>query len=327
MGGPRYAGRMIRLILPILVLPAGAALAGDDVTAPEYLPAEGVWFGNTLYSFSRTASDTMDSRGVRKAFNRADLSLIDQTLFYGITDDVALTLAGAYGWQTSRHTPETGARSNLFAGGFEDPSLTGTWRVLHEAAQGINLDLIGLYSPDLFALKSPSATQAGTLARGEQVATLATAISHGSDTVSLYGEGLASFLGRRMALDPASGKITEYGTAWQYALDGQVQFRPSAGLAFTLGVEEIFDADRHAATSPADSSRTPAFLYRPGRVTTIDLSADIAIIPDRLLIGLVYEHEFLDTSRDLDPADPRSIVSATKGREDLIGLLVRYRLD
>ena len=131
--------------LPVVALAQAIDLtpySGRILSDPEYLPLAGQIYGTTSYNHGWFSGDSTNGAGTELSSFHLNTNTINQTLAYGITDDLSVNASIAYTPGDSREIDyASGQRSYLHSSGFSDPAFGVTWRVLDQAAWPANFSI------------------------------------------------------------------------------------------------------------------------------------------------------------------------------------------
>ena len=132
---------------------------------PLYLPMKGQVFGMTAYTFDTPSGDNFKAGTSTGSFKASD-NLVDQTLAYGVTNDLTIRMSLGYGVNERDSTAAaTGDVTTGQSKGFNDPTFSATFRV-DKSRSPLILDLTGSYSPDAFASIASGGVGEGSMGRG-----------------------------------------------------------------------------------------------------------------------------------------------------------------
>jgi hypothetical protein len=324
-GFSRYA-----LALAITIFPAQAfALdftpdASREISDPAYLPLQGWVYGNSQYSYETVNSHGANDLGVQQSSHRTKDSIAGQTIAYGVTDDFTLQLSDNYEWDRTRTDDYTSATTDLRSTGLTDPTLRATWRAVDQKTHPLNWDLIASYAPNLINADSASTADTGTVARGGQAASAGTALSYETKSFTVYGSGLATYLGSRNTLDQTTDVTTDYDSSWQYQLSLNTQTRFSELWSVNAGATETLSnhADAIIYSTPAKD-----IISEPANTTALNAAINLEVISDRLVVSLMDTYTFHgDAHTDFITA-PASDTSTVDEKENTVGLALRYQFN
>ncbi len=284
----------ISVLAITLVTRVNSVRANEDPAALTYLPSRHEFAGSTQYIFVNSTGD-VTSASPSYSYS-LHTQVISQSLSYGFTDALRLSIALEHSYVDSRYDFESVGYSA--ARHFEGTSyLSLTYRLLEQSTQPFNLDL------------SVSNTGASTAVsyEGANFAILARAgVSH--------GRGGTGF-------DPVQNVDLTISATWRYATELSSQFRLSPRWSLNLGA--AYTSSPFSGSSTASIGDSSFQLKRPDAVS-VGLAAIFHIVPNRLSVQLGYQHIFIGQRRD-EYADPTRDVVAGNQRADSFALALIYR--
>ena len=136
------------------------------VSDPLYLPSKGQVYGATAYTLNMPQGDNLKAGVPTSSFTASD-NLIDQTVAYGLLNDLTIRISLGHGNNNRDSTAATtGDVTTGNSSGFNDPTFSATFRVLDQLRSPVIFDLTASYSPDAFDAKAAGGGLDGTIARG-----------------------------------------------------------------------------------------------------------------------------------------------------------------
>lgn len=122
----------------------------NDLASPLFQTLEGQLYSETRGLWLWSSQDDFNAKGVKKDWQRSADFSINQTLRYGITDDlsVAVHFSDHVNSVVKIH-PVSGPSTSMRESGWEDPEFDAIYRVLAQPEAPFYLDVIPQYSPDI----------------------------------------------------------------------------------------------------------------------------------------------------------------------------------
>ncbi len=315
------------LLLPLLLsaaVPFGAR--AQDMTPitdrilsdPSFLPLKGQFFGDSTYTYLQGNGDRFDATGAQYADTRNVANELSQYFAYGITDDLSLNF-GISGSVSGYHETDNAAgTTHINASGFFDPTFGLTWRAIDQRAHGVNLDLFGHFSPDVFSSHSGSATQDATVARGGGEGDFGAAISQEYRFFTLRGDVTGRYYGSSRTTNSVTGNFSQTSGYWAPELGVQTQVRFAPRFSANAGFRYVFNGDP-TVTTPSGL----VFRNNVGDEQQVNVSLNYHIIPNRLVGSVNYGHTFFNNSQTVVPSD--TALNVTDHRtQDSVGATLRY---
>jgi hypothetical protein len=217
------------------------ASATRILSDPLYLPTKGQVLGTTAYTLDTPTGDKFKAGTNTGSFKASD-NLFDQTLAYGVTNDLTIRLGLGYAVnQRDSTAASTGDVTTGNSRGFNDPTFSATFRALDESRSPLILDVIGSYSPDAFASIASGGVGEGSVGRGGQTSGLSLALGHEAKSFTVAVTAGTSYVGQQTTLLLSNGTSTESDAHWNYSagLTTQTRFTNrvslNAGFAFSTG--------------------------------------------------------------------------------------------
>ena len=285
----------ISVLAITLVMRVDSVRAAEDPAALTYLPARNEFAGSTQYIFVNSTGEVTSASASPSYSYSLHTQVISQSLSYGVTDALRLSLDLERNYLDSRYDFESAGDSSArdFAG---DAYLTLTYRLLEQSSQPFNLDL------------SVGNTGAST------------AVSYEATGFAiLAGAGVYHARGGT-GFDPIQDVDLTTPATWRYVAELHSQFRLSPRWSLNLGAAYTSSPFRGSTASIGDSS----FQLKQPDLLSVGLAAIYRIVPNRLSVQLGYQHSFIGQRRD-EYADPTRDVVAGNQRADSFGLALIYR--
>ncbi|HEY6922263.1 MAG TPA: hypothetical protein VI653_02255 [Steroidobacteraceae bacterium] len=286
----------IGLVAITFVARVGLVEATEDPAGLTYQPAWHDFSGSTQYTSVNNTGDVRNTSAVPNYSYSLHNQVILQSLSYGITDSLRLSLALAHSYLDSRY--EFGSMGSSSTRSSEGAALIAlNYRLLNQASQPFNLDL----------------TVANT---------------GGSTTISYEAENFA-ILARAGVYRARGGtgldaiqnvEITIHET-WRYETGVRSQFRLSPRWFIDLGA--TYTSSPFIGSSDASIAGSSFQLKRPDALS-VGLAATYRIVPDRLSVQLGYQHIFIGQRRD-EYADSTRDVVASNQRANSLNIALIYR--
>ena len=285
----------ISVLAITLVMRVDSVRAAEDPAALTYLPARNEFAGSTQYIFVNSTGDVTNAAASPNDSYSLHTQVISQSLSYGFTDALRLSLDLERSYLDSRYDFESAGDSSArdFAGA---AYLSLTYRLLEQSSQPFNLDL------------SVGNTGASTAVSYEA-----------ADFAILAGAGVYRVRGGT-GFDPVQDVDLTTPETWRYVAELRSQFRLSPRWSLNLGAAYTSSPFRGSTASIGDSS----FQLKQPDVLSMGLAAIYRIVPNRLSAQLGYQHSFIGQRRD-EYADPTRDVVAGNQRADSFGLALIYR--
>jgi hypothetical protein len=286
----------ISVVAITLVARIGSVRAAEDPADLTYLSTRHAFTGSTQYTFVNSTGNVTGA-GVSPNYSFSlHTQVISQSLSYGFTDALRLSLGLVHSHVDSKYDFGAGdVTSASNSVGIADLSLT--YRVLQQSTEPFNLDL--------------SVGNNGA----------SSAVSYEAADFAILGRAGVFRSRGGTGFDPVGDvELTTHQT-WGYEAELRTQFRLSPRWSLNLGAAYT-SSPFHGSTSASigDSSFQ---LKRPDFVT-VGLAAIYHIVPDRFSVRLGYDHSFISQRRD-EYTDPTRDVVASNQRADAFGVALIYR--
>lgn len=294
--------------------PTGARILSD----PTYLPLAGQLFGDSAYSYDTPRLREYDPAGTEIYSRHGGENIVTQTFEYGVTNDLSLLLSDDYSWTHADTTLGGGTQNHLNSNGFQDPTFGVIFRAIDQRAHPFSLDFTGAYSPDIISAQGATASSDGSIARGGDMVDLRGALGRETRALTLQAYVDGRHFGGETSSNGVGGQTTS-SAYWQTTLGLASQTRFTDRLSLNLGAaySMVDDYNRFNTATSVPST------VMPGDFTTVNLSLNYHLIPNRLVGSIDYGHTFYDHG-DVDfPLTPANNYM-THRDEDAIGAQLRY---
>jgi hypothetical protein len=297
--------------------------SGEDdariISDPLYLPLSGQVYGSTIYTLSEPQGDNVKGSTRTGSFTSSN-SLLNQSIAYGITRDLAVRVAMGYGWnQRDSTSAVTGAVTNGNSQGFSDPAISATYRVLDERHSPFVLDLTGSYSPDAIHATTSGGDNNGNIARGGQ--TMGFSVTVGritrSFTIALSAGGTA--VGRETSELLSNGTSTQSDSHWNYGVGVETQSRFSRRVSVNLGASFASTGSYGVANVVSGNPRTS----EGPDTRSVDVALNYHLVPNRLVAAATYTFNSYSDSQNIFP-NPVSNTSVTGRFGNVVGVRLLY---
>ncbi len=272
-----------------------SALASVDPAALTYLPARHEFAGSTQYVFVNSSGDVSSSFAAPDYAYDLHTQVISQSLSYGFTNALSLSLALTHSYVDARYDFEPAGNSSArdSAG---NAFLALTYRLIDQSSQPFNLDL--------------SVGNAGASA----------AVSYETAGFQILGRA-GVYHGRGgTGLDPILDVDVTTHQIWGYVTELRSQFEVSPSWSLNLGAAYTSSPLSGRSASIGASS----FQLRRADALSVGAAAIYHIVPGRLALQLGYQHSFVGQRRD-EYANPAGDVVARNQQADAVGLALIYR--
>jgi hypothetical protein len=253
---------------------------------PLYLPLKGQVYGATAYTLGMPKGDNLKAGVNTGSFTSSD-NLIDQTFAYGLLNDLTIRVAQGYGINSRDSTSAaTGDVTTGSASGFNDPTISATFRVLDQPRSPVILNLTASYSPDAFAAEASGGGSDGTIARGGQTAGISFALGRVTRSFTVAGTAASTHVGPQVTELLSNGTSSSSDAYWSYNLGLNTQTRFAdrwsfdAGLAFATAGN--YDVSNLETGNP--------HVYAPSSTRTLNLALNCHFRPNRLVGSVTYSY-------------------------------------
>jgi hypothetical protein len=315
------------LAAAIVVFPLQAFAQPDSalriLSDPAYLPLAGQFEGNSVYRYGQTTGDVFDSTGAPDYSFHTVTNEIDQSLQYGLTDDLSLQFGIAYDPSVKRNDifPDGSVRS-ISSNGFTDPSIGITWRAIDEANAPLNLDFSASYAPDAFNAKTASPSEDGSSARGGQSAHFGAAISEVMQQFTVLGSVNANYLGGSTIDNLNNDTTAKRDSYWTYDIGLASQLRFADRFSVNGGVTHTFNRNFNVV----NLTNGLASVSQPGDATVLNAALNYHIVPNTFVVGLTYAYNMHSSSQNVFATSPTSDTTTRSNNENLFGVRLQYVL-
>jgi len=181
--------------------PSGVVRTG--LGQPGYIVDQGELLSATSYSHLTSSSQSIRASGELNAKDLGDSDTGAESLTYGLTDHLSISLRQTYARSHSQAERVDGLTTASHSRGLADPVFGMTWRALDQGPHPVALDLSASFAPDWISAKSASATAAGTIAAGGAQTALSAALTRLDGPNIYYGSMTATYHGSRVILIPS----------------------------------------------------------------------------------------------------------------------------
>jgi hypothetical protein len=289
------------------------------VSDPLYLPLKGQVYGVTAYTLDMPKGDNYKA-GVKTGSFQSSDSLINQTLAYGLLNDLTIRLAMGYGVNQRDLTAETtGDVTTGNASGFSDPILSATYRVLDEIRSPAIVDLTGSYSPDAITSKASGGGNDGTIARGGRTAGFSLAVGREMKSFTIAGTAATTYVGREVTELLSNSTSSESDAHWSYdiGLDTQTRFTDrvslNAGVSYTTAGNYTVSNVQTGNPHPYDAPHTRA----------LNVALNGHFLPNRLVGAITYTYNnYTDAQNTF--ARPASDTAVQNRIGNVVGVRLMY---
>jgi hypothetical protein len=253
---------------------------------PLFLPRKGQVYGATAYTLDRPQGDNFKAGVNTGSFTSSD-NLIDQTLAYGLLNNLTIRLTQGYGINNRDSTAAaTGDVTTGSATGFNDPTVSATFRVLDEPRSPVILNLTASYSPDAFASEASGGGSDGTIGRGGQTAGLSFALGRVTKAFTVAATAASTHVGPQVTELLSNGTSSASTSYWSYnlGLATQTRFadRWSLDAGFGFATAGNYDVSNIETGNP--------HVYAPSSTHSLNLALNFHIQPNRLVGSVTYTY-------------------------------------
>jgi hypothetical protein len=253
---------------------------------PLFLPRKGQVYGVTAYTLDTPKGDNFKAGVNTGSFTSSD-SLVDQTLAYGLLNNLTIRLAQGYGINNRDSTAAaTGDVTTGSASGFNDPTVSATFRVLDEPRSPVILNLTASYSPDAFASKAAGGGSDGTIARGGQTAGLSFALGRVTKSFTVAATAASTHVGPQLTELLSNSTSTASDAYWSYNLGLNTQTRFTDRWSLDAGV--AFATAGNYDVSNIETGN--AHVYAPSSTRTVNMAFNYHFLPNRLVGSVTFTH-------------------------------------
>jgi hypothetical protein len=253
---------------------------------PLFLPKKGQVYGVTAYTLDMPQGDNFKNGVNTGSFTSSD-SLLDQTLAYGLLNNLTIRLVQGYGMNNRDSTAAaTGDVTTGGASGLNDPTVSATFRVLDEPRSPVILNLTASYSPDAFAAKASGGGADGTIARGGETAGLSFALGRVTRSFTIAGTVASTHVGPEVTELLSNATSSSSSAYWSYSLGLATQTRFADRWSFDAGVTfstaGAYDVSNIETGNP--------HVYTPSDTHTLSLALNYHFQPNRLVGSVTYAY-------------------------------------
>lgn len=280
------------LLLALAVVPASAQafdfnLEPDHtryLADPSYLPAKGELDGESTIGYSDTTEEHYNSSGVMSRKYTANTLTGAQSLTYGLTKRISVSMSETYAKQTAKDAYSSGGTNKFNFSGFEDPAIGLRGRVVPQGKAPFFIDFVGAYSPDLFEAKAATTTTDGSVGRGNQ--TFGGEMIIGREMKSWTTQlGYAATLnGERKEQVAGRSGSNVMDAYWSYALEWKNQLRFTDSIFLNAGANLNWHED--TVHHPAYAA---SYVGSEDPGTALYLSPGYVIIPQKMTLSAEFD--------------------------------------
>jgi hypothetical protein len=312
--------------IALLPRPAQAqtAAASDPITTrivsdPLYLPLKGQVYGATAYTLDRPTGDNFKA-GVKTGSFQSSDNLINQTLAYGVLNDLTIRLIMGYGInQRDSTAATTGDVTTGNANGFNDPTFSATYRLLDALRSPVILDLTGSYSPDAIAAKSSGGGTNGTIARGGPTGGFSVALGREMKSFTIAGTAATTNVGSQTTLLLSNGTSSRSDAHWSNDLGLNTQTRFTDRVSLNAGVS--YTTTGMYAVSNVVSGNP--YTYTPPKTSALNLAVNFHVVPNRVVGAITYTYDsYTDATNTF--AKPASNTAIENRTGSVVGIRLMY---
>ena len=113
----------------------------------------------------------------------------------------------------------TGINASLDSSGFDNPTLSGTWRAIDQRSGApVSVDATLAYSPNWVSSKIAAIDKNGTIGSGRQIASGTLAVGRVASSFTVSGQVEAKYLGTRDSENLNNGSAARGDPYWDYTL-------------------------------------------------------------------------------------------------------------
>jgi len=284
---------------------------------PLFLPRKGQVYGVTAYTLDMPKGDNFKAGVNTGSFTSSD-SLVDQTIAYGLLNNLTIRLVQGYGINSRDSTSAaTGDVTTGGASGFNDPTISATFRVLDEPQSPVILNLTASYSPDTFASKASGGGSDGTIARGGQTAGLSFALGRVTKSFTVAATAASTHVGSQVTELLSNLTSSSSDAYWSYNL----------GLATQTRFTDRWSLDAGVAFATAGSYNVSnietgnAHVFAPSSTRSVNVAFNYHFLPNRLVGSVAYTYNgYTDATNTFAKAASDTAV------ENRMGNTVGFRL-
>jgi hypothetical protein len=286
---------------------------------PLYLPPKGQVYGVTAYTLDMPKGDNFKAGVTTGSFKASD-NLINQTLAYGLLNNLTVRLSLGYGIDNRDSTAATtGDVTTGNARGFSDPTVSATFRVLDEPRSPLILNLTTSYSPDAFESTAAGGGSDGTIARGGQTAGISFALGRVTKSFTVAGAAASTHLGPQVTELLSNGTSTASDAYWSYSLGLITQTRFTDRVSLDAGV--AFATAGNYEVSNIETGN--AHVFAPPSTRTLNIALNYHFQPNRLVGSVSYAYNsYTDATNTFAKASLDTAVENRMG--NVVGVRLLY---
>jgi hypothetical protein len=294
--------------------------SGRILSDPEFLPLTGQIYGTSAYTHGWISGNSVNDLGTEFSSFHVNTNTLDQTLAYGITDDISVHASIQCAPQNYREIDySNGQRAYLDSSGFSDPTFGATWRVLDQNGWPANLDVFGSYSPDWIGARTATMFDDGSVARGGDSGIIGAALGVVTRSFSIRGALDVDFLGKSSLLNLGNGDVIETASHTNFDLSLETQTRLTDLFSVNAGISHTFASNAAATNIVSGMARDT----EPGDLTALQLALNCNLVPDAFVVSATYAHDFYGNSRTLY-ANPAFDTETRDRSGDILAVKLSY---
>ncbi len=286
---------------------------------PLYLPLKGQVYGVTAYTMDKPKGDNFKA-GVNTGSFQASDSLIEQTLAYGLLDELTIRVAMGYGINRRDSTAAaTGDVTTGNASGFNDPTFSATYRMLDERRSPLVLDLGASYSPDAIVSKSSGGGSDGTIARGGPTAGFSLALGHEMKSLTVAATAGTTHVGQQTTQLLANNTSSQSDPYWSYNAGLNSQTRFTDGVSFNAGASYTRTGNYNVSNLQTGNPH----VYSAPHTRSLNIALNGHFIPNRLVGSITYTYDsYTDATNTF--AKPASNTAVENRSDNVVGVRLLY---
>lgn len=295
--------------------PIGERILSD----PTFLPLQGQFYGESGYAYDRTDGHAFDSTGSGVESRRHTINTFNQAFSYGVTDDIALNVGIAYGFDGHTRVDAPGGIRDTNQSGFADPTFGLTWRAIDQRSHPMSLDLFGSYSPDVFANKTANGTEDASIARGGPAVDFGAALGRETRFFTIRADATGHYFGNSTLDNTTTGTTVHTTDYWVPSVGVQTQTRLNDRFSVNVGADYNFNGDPRVVNSATGVEHVAQL----GDYQDVNVALNVHIVPNALVGSVSYRHEFHDRNLNVFAADPTANTQFDRST-DGVGVKLQY---
>ena len=275
---------------------SGNTNSTNILTDPLFLALKKQIRVSTQYNYSLSKSSGYNYLGQKTANSSSDSNKFTQTIDYGITNRLSLTVGDSYQFgKAFNAVTTTGAITSSTNEGFNNPVIATKYRVLDQSSSPYDLDLTLSIAPNAFPSKEAGKGRNGSVASGTQPVAFMTGIGHAFNAFSIQGTFTTTYVGNRyyeVYSDDNNYLIQNYFN-YTFALNTQTRFTDR--LSINLGTAYTF-GDKAYITNLSTGTQDFATF-----ANTLDFngSFNYGFIPNELVGRLTYKFDDFSNNKTI----------------------------